>query len=51
MAIGNGWLDPVNQYDVSDFAFGMGLIDGGQRRAMKLKQDKCVASVKSGNYQ
>lgn len=51
MAIGNGWMDPVNQYDVSDFAFGMGLIDAGQRRAMKQKEETCVASLKAGIYQ
>lgn len=41
----------LNQkYDVSDFAIGMGLIDAGQRRALKEKEKKCLASLRSGNY-
>ncbi|CAN0181332.1 unnamed protein product [Laminaria digitata] len=50
MAIGNGWVDPVSQYDVSDFAFGMGLIDAGQRRALKKKEETCVQSIQDGNF-
>eukprot|EP00904_Undaria_pinnatifida_P011519 jgi/Undpi1/7498/HiC_scaffold_22.g09971.m1 len=50
MAIGNGWVDPVSQYDVSDFAFGVGLIDVGQRRALKKKEETCINSIKSGNF-
>lgn len=40
----------VCQYDVSDYAFGMGLIDAGQRRALKRKEEDCLASIKGGNY-
>ncbi|CAM9939053.1 unnamed protein product [Hapterophycus canaliculatus] len=50
MMIGNGWIDPVSQYDVSDYAFGMGLIDSGQRRALKKKEKHCLASISAGNY-
>ncbi|CAM9648366.1 unnamed protein product [Ascophyllum nodosum] len=50
MAIGNGWFDPVSQYDVSDYALGMGLIDSGQRRALKKKEKECLKSIRSGNY-
>lgn len=38
------------QYDVSDYAFGMGLIDAGQRRALKKKEAECLKSIEAGNY-
>lgn len=43
-------LSSLVQYDVSDFAFGMGLIDGGQRRALKKQEEKCIKSLKANNY-
>jgi carboxypeptidase D len=36
LAIGNGWIDPFHQYDVSDYAHGQGLISDGQRHTMKV---------------
>ena len=36
IAIGNGWIDPFHQYDVSDYAHGQGLISDGQRHTMKV---------------
>ncbi|CAM9829589.1 unnamed protein product, partial [Ectocarpus sp. 13 AM-2016] len=50
MMIGNGWFDPISQYDVSDFAFGMGLIDSGQRRGLKKQEETCLSSIEAGNY-
>lgn len=38
------------QYDVSDFAFGVGLIDAGQRRALKKKEEECLKSIDAGKY-
>ena len=37
LAIGNGWIDPFYQYDVSDYAHGQGLISDGQRQTMKVR--------------
>jgi carboxypeptidase D len=37
LAIGNGWIDPFHQYDVSDYAHGQGLISDGQRHTMKVR--------------
>lgn len=36
LAIGNGWIDPFHQYDVSDYVHGQGLISDGQRHTMKV---------------
>jgi hypothetical protein len=36
LAIGNGWIDPFHQYDVSDYMHGQGLISDGQRHTMKV---------------
>lgn len=43
-------LVPLLQYDVSDFAFGMGLIDSGQRRGLKKQEESCLSSIEAGNY-
>ena len=50
MAIGNGWIDPPNQYDVSAFAHGAGLISEGQRNTLLKKREECNAALASGKY-
>lgn len=50
MAIGNGWIDPPNQYDVSAFAHGAGLISEGQRNTLLKKKEECNAALASGKY-
>lgn len=49
-AIGNGWTDPYNQYDVSEFAFGHGLIDEQQMRSLKESEAVCQGKLKAGVY-
>jgi Serine carboxypeptidase len=49
-AIGNGWSDPYNQYDVSEYAFGAGLITEGQMRALKAKEQQCRAGLDRKQY-
>jgi carboxypeptidase D len=49
-AIGNGWSDPYNQYDVSEYAFGAGLITEGQMRALKSKEQLCRAGLDRKQY-
>lgn len=39
LLIGNGWIDPFHQYDVSDYAHGQGLISDGQRHTMKVRHE------------
>lgn len=50
MAIGNGWFDPPNQYDVSDFAHGVGMISHGQFLTLQKKRAECVRGLASGRY-
>ncbi|CAM9875356.1 unnamed protein product [Chrysoparadoxa australica] len=49
-AIGNGWTDPAHQYDVSEFAFGTGLIGKAQMRTMKEEEGKCLSELQKGHY-
>lgn len=50
IALGNPWTDPYNQYDVSDFAHGMGLITEGQKNRLKEVSRECKHQLKQGNY-
>ena len=50
MAIGNGWFDPINQYDVSDFAHGVGMISEGQYHTLQRKRQECVDALSVGAY-
>lgn len=42
-ALGNPWIDPYSQYDVSDFALGAGLISFSQLNTLKEKEAQCHA--------
>lgn len=46
--IGNGWIDPINQYDVSDFAHSIGLISAQQKNSLKKMEQSCVSNLKAG---
>jgi hypothetical protein len=48
IAIGNGWTDPMNQYDVSDFVYGMGIISSAQREELKAREKVCHTSLSRG---
>jgi carboxypeptidase D len=50
IALGNPWTDPFNQYDVSDFAHGMGLITQGQKNRLKEVNRECKNQLKMGNF-
>ena len=49
LAIGNGWMDPYNQYDVSEFMHSLGALSLGQKYTMKEKERTCRALLKKGN--
>eukprot|EP00578_Thalassiosira_sp_NH16_P012868 CAMPEP_0181115476 /NCGR_PEP_ID=MMETSP1071-20121207/21451_1 /TAXON_ID=35127 /ORGANISM="Thalassiosira sp., Strain NH16" /LENGTH=649 /DNA_ID=CAMNT_0023199683 /DNA_START=33 /DNA_END=1982 /DNA_ORIENTATION=+ len=49
-AIGNGWIDPYNQYAAADAAYGAGLIGTAQRASFQDKERTCQSNLKSGNY-
>jgi carboxypeptidase C (cathepsin A) len=48
VAMGNPWTDPYNQYDVSDFAHGLGLINQGQTNLLKEMDQECKKFLKEG---
>ena len=50
IALGNPWSDPFNQYDVSEFAHGMGLITAGQLNRLKEMNLACKSYIKQGRY-
>lgn len=50
IALGNPWTDPYNQYDVSEFAHGMGLISQGQKNTLKEISRDCRNNLKLGKF-
>jgi carboxypeptidase C (cathepsin A) len=50
IALGNPWIDPMNQYDVSDFAHGLGIISHGQRNRLKEMERQCQNHLKQGKF-
>lgn len=50
IAIGNGWVDPFNQYDVSEFAHGLGFITKDQKNELKVREKQCQNSLNKKNY-
>ena len=50
IALGNPWTDPNNQYDVSEFAHGMGLIGQGQKNRLKEVNRECKNQLKLGRF-
>ena len=48
--MGNPWIDPINQYDVSDFTHGMGIISATQKYKLKQLNKSCVEKLKKGQY-
>jgi carboxypeptidase D len=50
VCIGNGWFDPRNQYDVSEFAHGVGLVSHSQAISLKQKEKMCRGKLDSGSY-
>lgn len=50
IALGNPWIDPFHQYDASDFAHGLGIINQGQKHRLKELEKKCQGILKSGKF-
>ena len=50
MVLGNPWIDPINQYDVSTFAHAFGLITSGQKRSLKEANKECQQALKKGKF-
>jgi len=49
-AIGNGWVDPYNQYASADFAYGSGLIGPSEVAALHAQENECRRELSQGNY-
>ena len=50
LLIGNGWIDPINQYDVSDFAYKYGLINDRQKQKLKKMDTRCGENIKQKKF-
>ncbi|GAB6021026.1 hypothetical protein CHUAL_003663 [Chamberlinius hualienensis] len=50
LAIGDGWIDPVTQFDYGNYLFNVGLIDKQQRSNFYKKQIEMVKNIKAGKW-
>ena len=50
IAIGNGWIDPYNQYDVSEFAHAHGFITKDQKNELKVRERQCQSLLQKKQY-
>lgn len=46
--IGNGWLDPVNQMDIGEYAFQLGLVDVNAKKKMDESRDQAIVLLRQG---
>ena len=50
IALGNPWIEPKYQYDVSDFAYGLGFISKSQLNLLKQKEKQCHELLSKARY-
>ena len=50
MALGNGWIDPYHQYDVSRQAQALGLITEGQAISLRLQERACQSALEKQQF-
>ncbi|XP_044761245.1 venom serine carboxypeptidase-like [Coccinella septempunctata] len=48
--IGNGWLDPVNQMDIGEYAFQHGLVDINTKTTMDQYRDESIVLLRQGKF-
>ncbi|KAF6214654.1 hypothetical protein GE061_009397 [Apolygus lucorum] len=48
IAIGNGWIDPINMMDVGDVLFNIGLLDMKGLKVFNAQRDKVLQLMKAG---
>lgn len=48
IALGNPWIDPVNQYNPAEFAHGLGIINRGQVNRLKEQERQCRQLLQDG---
>jgi carboxypeptidase D len=49
-AIGNGWIDPFNQYAAADLAYAMGLVNMSQKAHLDKQEKECQRAIASAVY-
>ncbi|KAF6214657.1 hypothetical protein GE061_009400 [Apolygus lucorum] len=49
IAIGNGWIDPINMMDFGDIMYYTGLLDMKGRKVFNAERDKVLQLMRSGN--
>ena len=50
IALCNPWIEPFHQYDVSEFAYGMGFISKGQLNLLKQRERRCRDLLSKKKY-
>jgi carboxypeptidase D len=50
LVVGNGWVDPSEQYDVSDYAYVMKMITLKEKEILQKKASTCRASLRKSQY-
>lgn len=50
LALGNPWIDPYNQYDVSELGHGLGLVSIGQMYKLKEQEQNCRRFLNQKSY-
>lgn len=48
IALGNPWIDPINQYNPAEYAHGLGLLTHGQVHKLKEQDHKCRKLLRHG---
>lgn len=50
LAIGNGWTDPINQYQYSEYLYQIGLLDRHDATIFKRVEDDALVYIKTGQW-
>lgn len=50
LSIGNGWLDPENQFNYSALVYQLGLVDDATRKEIELIEESARENIRSGNF-
>lgn len=51
LAIGNGFIDPVNQVNYGDYFYQLGLVDSNGQEILKQYKEKIIDSIKIGDFE
>lgn len=51
LAIGNGWSDPIHQFNYADYLWQLGLIDSNGRNLFVESQNKAIECIQNRDFQ